>query len=177
MPISDLIALAALLLSTIGLTVSLFTYFRDRPRVRAWAEVIWHHRGEHQDDLVPMLRVRIVNLGRRPIALLNLALWGQGQRWSHFLKEPELPDQQLPHREITRFFDRYALAQNSAIRLPEGDILDLTFWPDDCPTFIFTHHDPMAEAERIYVEDCAGTRYRVKNDTDGLRKLFEAWNP
>lgn len=174
---SDFIPLIALVLSIIGLTVSILGYFRDRPRVRAWAEIVWHGGGKDPDGSVPMLRIRIVNLGRRPIALLNLALRGKGQRWSLFLKEPEFPDQQLTLDEVVKLFDRHSLAQNSAIRLPEGDILDLAFWPDDCPKFVFTHFEPMAEAERMYVEDCAGARYRVRNDTASLRKLFEAWNP
>lgn len=171
------IPLVALLLSIVGLTISILAYHRDRPKVRAWAEIIWHQRGPQPDSSVPMLRIRIVNLGRRPIALLELGLRGKTQLWSTSLKEPEFPDQQLSPGEIGTIFDRHSLAQNSVVRLPEGDILDLVFWPEDCPFFIFTHSGPIVEAERIYVEDCAGARYRVKNDTKSLRQLFDAWSP
>ncbi|MDR0779285.1 MAG: hypothetical protein LBF16_01120 [Pseudomonadales bacterium] len=75
-------------------------------------------------------------------------------------------------------FDRHMLAQNSVVRLAEGETFDIGFWPDQSDSFMFydlDEPDPVIYviANRIYVEDSAGRRYRVKNDARCIDRLFD----
>lgn len=169
---SDIVPIVALVLSVVGLAISILNYHRDRPKIRAWADIIWHAQGKTPDSRTPMLRVRIVNKGRRPIVLLNLVLKADGGTWGLQLKPPEFPNQEHSVSEALSILDRHALAQNSGVRLLEGDVMDIHYWPKDQFKFMHIDSDFAVEAERMYVEDFAGTRYRVRNDRKHLETLL-----
>jgi hypothetical protein len=172
----DAIPSVALALSIIGLVLSVLNYTRDRARVRAWAEIYWYARGATPDSSTPRLLLRVANLGRRPVVLLRLGLFGEGQRWYLNLKEPKMRGEVTVDKTIEAL-DRHTLAQNSAVRLPEGENFDIGFWPSESDKFIFTRADPIVIAQRIYVEDCAGRRYRVKNDVRCIHQLLDGERP
>lgn len=167
----------ALILSVMGLTISLLNYLRDQARPRAWCEVVYHHKGPRPDSVIPSMRIRIANLGRRPAVLLMLELRGNRRTWYRPLKDPDLPSTSNDNfHKVIEALEEHALAQNSALRLLEGDVVDLMFWPDDCPDFILTVDGSCATADKIYVQDCRGRRSRVLGDQKALRVMFEAWS-
>lgn len=168
----------AAVLSVASLGISLLNYLRDRPRIKAWAEIAWHRRGPTPDSEMPCLRIRIANLGRRPILLLNLRMKNANGHWSRTLKKPVATSKDpVSIDEVFGLLEEHVLAQNSAIRLAEGDVLDLPFWPDDTPDFIDSHADEPQTATALYVEDGAGRLHRVRRDIRALTTLFAAWAP
>lgn len=177
---ADFIPTTALVLSVAGLGLSILNYLRDRSKIEVWSDVLYHRKGDTPDSLTPMLRIRVANLGRRPAVILNLVKESGTQRWSQPLKEPNFPeDKSLNIAEVTKLLENHSLAQNSAIRLMEGDVVDFCFWPEDCPRFIATHVDDeeMPHADKLFVEDCAGDLHKVRDSDKNLKTLFGAWNP
>lgn len=125
--------------------------------------------------------LRIANHGRRPAVLLDLVMvegrtrWSR-RRWSTKLTEPKMPGKRVRSiDEAVRAHESHYLAQNSAVRLAEGEVLDLRFWPNDFTRFIQTNFEPIATANRLYVTDFSGRKIRVTGDQSCLEKLYEAW--
>ena len=176
--IEKVLPILAAVLSVASLVISLLNYLRDRPRVKAWAEIGWHRRGPTPESEMPCMRIRIANLGRRPILLLNLRMKNANGHWSRTLKAPMTSSAEpLPVDDAFRLLDQHVLAQNSAVKLAEGDVLDLPFWPDDATDFVDIHSDEPKAAIALYIEDGAGRCHRVKRDTRSLTTLFAARSP
>jgi hypothetical protein len=163
----------AIILSVASLTLSLLSYLRDRPGLRVSSEIFYYRRGPAADSQTPALRIRAANHGRRPAVLTSLVSRAGRLTWWQPLTEPKSP---IPPpqtiSEAIEAADEHFLAQNSAVRLTEGEVLDLLFWPDDAYRFVHLATDPAVTANRLYIEDSAGKTYRVRNDAKNLDVLF-----
>ncbi|MCW7538247.1 hypothetical protein OOT46_10350 [Aquabacterium sp. A7-Y] len=101
-------------------------------------------------------------------------------RWWMALTEPKYPQKDpggnMTVREIVEALNEHRLAQNSAIRLSEGEVVDFEFWPDQGDRFLHFPPDTgeFVDAKKLVVEGI-GRRYRVKNDTRNLPVFFKAW--
>lgn len=173
MDTASLWQLVTFTISVIGLVLSVLNYRRDRSDIKVWSEIQWHQRGKEVDALTPCCCVRIANLGRRPAVLLNLVMQNSSGQWMRALKAPAgVSTILLKVDEALRLLDNHALAQNSAVRLLEGDVLDLVFWTEDAQfTFIDWHQDSASVATSLYIEDVAGKRIRVRNDARCLNEM------
>ena len=166
---SVVISLLAFAVSVSSFAVSLLAYFRDRSKVRTWSEIIWDTSGiKHR---TPFLHVYVVNEGRRPVVMLNLLKRHGASKWWAPIKQPNLSEDIF---EAIKQLKK-SPAQDVAVRLAEGEILEIVFDPDDCPEFIADHEDPPVEATELQIQDVTGKIYPVKNSASGLKTLFEAW--
>jgi hypothetical protein len=175
---SSTLPLLAIVLSVASFVLSVLNYLRDRPSVKVWSQIEYHARGSTPDAQTPALRIRVANLGRRPAVLLNLVSRSGGMCWSQRLTNPNTGKASpLSVEETVRLIDKHSLAQNSAVRLLEGDVLDLVFWPDDCTDFMHWETEPARTAEKLFIEDCTGKRHRVKGDAKNLAVFFQRGDP
>lgn len=176
MTFSEALPVAAISVSLVSLAISFLGFFRDRARLNAWAEIVHVHGGPGPDDFYPVLRIRVANLGRRPIVLVQLGFQGKSGRWF----EPINQDSPTkgPDEPWALFLERIAtleLAQTSAVRLNEADVVDVVLRPEDGSRLILTAIDPIEEARRVFFMDAAGRRYRVRNDAVCIEQLLSAF--
>lgn len=151
------IAMAALVVSLMSLTVSTLGYMRDRPKLKIKARLY-----QSDEDRGPpgYIEVKVVNVGRRPINLVML--WGADRKGagcgSPFdyngpgtkLGEHEYKTFRVTH--IPRGVDEFGAAA-----LIEGDIVDF---------------------ERMSIEDSTGKRYnvpRIGRLLAALRADYKEW--
>lgn len=176
MTVSESLPVAAITISLVSLAISFFGFFRDRAQLNAWAEIIWVQRGPSIEGAYPMLRIRVANLGRRPSVVLKLALHGASGRWFESVDRSSLIKR--ADESMFAFLERIAtpeLAQSTAVRLAEADVLDIAFLPEDGSRLVLTAIDPIEEAEKAFFVDVAGRHYRVRNDTACIRQLLSAF--
>lgn len=171
-----IVSIVALLVSACGFTVAVFAYRRDNSKIRAWSTLVWHAEGPGMH--VPVMRIRVANVGRRPIYILNLVMRAGRSSWSQPLQLPAIEGSVRadPVKYIEEVWRR-SVAHVAALKLIEGEIYELLFRPEDCPDFINTHEDPVIEAQRLLVEDVTGTCYAVTKSEKHLKQLFAAWRP
>lgn len=127
---------------------------------------------------VPVMHVRVANVGRRPIYILNLVMTTGRSRWWQPLQQ--LPIEGSARADPVKLIEeirRRSVAHVAALKLVEGDMYERLFRPEDCPDFINTHEDPVIEAQRLLVEDVTGICYAVKKSEKHLKQLFAAWRP
>jgi hypothetical protein len=154
--LATIVAIIALLFSASSLIVSILGYRRDRSRVQAWVDISWKENGPEPPTLI--LRVKILNAGRRPIALMSLVKTSGKRTWSRTLSEPELKTDSAT--EIFRALERNGLAHIGSVRLSEGEAFELAFTADDYLEFVGTHWEPVVVAQRLYVEDVSARATR-----------------
>ena len=137
---------------------------------------MWHE--ERPGLSVPIMHVRIANVGRRPIFILNLVMRAGRANWSQPLQRPDVEESvRTDPSKYMQEIRRKSVAHVAAIKLIEGEIYELLFRPEDCPDFINTHEDPLIYAQRLLVEDVTGTCYAVMKSEKHLKQLFAAWRP
>jgi hypothetical protein len=140
MSMSDWIALSALLVSILSVFVSVYLYQKDRGRLRAWAILNY---GDPSEGHRPVLEVKAVNIGRRPILLDWLLL-----------------DFESTGRHGTQ------LADSLPLKLDEGETIEKTLRPTDPCLF----NDANDYAKDIHVGDTLGRAYPVKHARKLLRE-------
>jgi hypothetical protein len=170
----NFLQIATLVIALIALVLSVLNYYKDRSNIQAWAGIIWHQRGSDLVSETPRLRLRIVNLGRRPANLTHLVMKNSAGQWMKPLTDPSSESMTpLEFDEAIRVLERHSLIQNSALKLSEGDAQDVNFWPEDAQhVFMDWHHDSVSTATSLYVEDVSGKKYRVKNDVKCLKEIL-----
>jgi hypothetical protein len=124
------------------------------------------------------MTIRIANLGRRPVVILWIELRSEGRRkWYLPVTEPDFADVNNENIvEVLEVLEKHTLAQNSALRLLEGDVVDLIYWPKDCTRFMYSADDSYTYATKVYVKDCTGKLSRVRDDAKSLSVIFNAWS-
>jgi hypothetical protein len=171
--VTIIVAVVALLLSASSLAVSILTYRRDRSKVRAWSMIVWRENGP--EPSTPVMQVRIMNVGRRPIALMHLVKKAGRDTWSRTLMRPQLNAKDA--FEAIRELERTSLAHIAAIKLAEGEVFEIAFRPEDCDEFIAVHLERPAYANTLLIEDVVGSRYPVQNSAEHLKEMIAAWKP
>ncbi len=125
------------------------------------------------DSEVPTLLVRVTNIGRRPIQVLNLVKRGKTQTWSSPLRLPDMTVRGIdPISQLEEIHEKM-LAHNIAIKLNEGETLDLSFTLEDRSRFFWVQDDPPTEAQELFIEDVAGNRHPIKGSKQNLRVLLD----
>lgn len=134
---------------------------------------MWENQGA--ESPTPAMFVRITNVGRRPVMILNLVKCAGKEKWWRALQAPQV-EGELTNERFQEFQSKL-LAHHAAVKLAEGETLELVFRPNDndCAEFIFTHGEEPAEAQELYVEDVSGNAYVIKGSQEGLSTLLKAW--
>lgn len=171
--LATFISLLAFAVSTASLTISLLGYLRDRSKVRVWSTVSWQSNGPDPDT--PLMHVRIANIGRRPVVILNLVKWAKGAKWWRPINSPTLDSPIITTLEQLDEYKRKSLAHLLATKLAEGEVLEMEFRPDDCHEFLALHEDPPLEATSLQIEDVAGRVYPVKGSEEHIQIMLNAW--
>lgn len=161
----------AFALSLVSITLSIASFTRDRAKLIARSEVRWSAEGPDGDFTHPTMIVRLVNLGRRPIVLVDFEAKSNTRSWTWrisdsdgFEQKADLP---LEHRH---------LAQHAAVRLAEGEVAEVIFQRSDATAFIWHHEEPVEYATRLFVVGCSGHRYQVKGSDKTLKTLLDSWD-
>jgi hypothetical protein len=172
--VTAIVAVVALVLSAASFTLSVLTYRRDRSKVRAWSMIEWRNTGP--ETMTPTLRIRILNAGRRPIALMSLVMKSGTHLWFRTLMDPRIPMNDVV--EAMRELERSQLAHVAVIKLAEGEVFEIAFQVEDCDEFLATHLDgnEYEVAETLLVEDAMGSRYPVRDSEKHLEEMMAAWN-
>jgi hypothetical protein len=170
---SVILPIFALLLSAFSFAVSILTYRRDRSKVHAWSKIEWRENGP--EPSTPVMRVRIMNVGRRPIALMHLVKKAGRNIWSRTLMRPQLDAKD--GFEVVRELERTSLAHIAAIKLAEGEVFEIAFRPEDCEEFVATHLENPAYADTLLIEDVMVNRYPVQGAAEHLKKMMGHWKP
>ena len=168
------ISLLAFAVSVASLTISLLAYLRDRSKLHVWSTIGWQFNGP--EPQTPVMRIRIANIGRRPVLVLNLIKKAGKAKWWRSIQQPDLGGKVISTVEQIRELKEKWLAHHVAVKLGEGEILELSFQPEDCHEFIGTHEDPPVQATSLQVEDVSGRLYSVRDSTKNLAVLMQAWN-
>src|SRR5262245_5425474 len=138
--VSIFVSLVALLISMCSLGVAVLSYRRDRSKLRAWSR-IEHHEYRPEDPLA--MRVRILNVGRRPIALMYLVKKAGPHTWSRALIRPETGEVlEVDVDQAVRQIELNALAHRGSLTLAEWQAHDILIRRDDLDEFVCTHVDP-----------------------------------
>lgn len=91
---SSSIAWYAAIVSTVGIMISFFNYFRDRSKIKIkYKTDVQLINVEHYDEDKKYLDISVINLGRRPIKLGNVALKMLGKRGYTLLSDSLLNSQ------------------------------------------------------------------------------------
>lgn len=140
MTTSDWIAISALLVSIFSVLTSIYLYQKDRGRLRAWAILNY---GDPSERCPPVLEVRAVNIGRRPILLnwLLLDFRGTGRHGTQ-------------------------LADSIPLKLDEGEPFEKTLRPTDPCLF----DDANDYAINMHIGDTLGRVYCVRGARKLLRE-------
>jgi len=167
------ISTLALLVAAASFAVALLNYLRDRSKLQASSTIMWENQAGPSPT--PAMFIRITNLGRRPVMILNLVKHAGKEKWWRTLQTPQL-DGELTQERLQEFQSKL-LAHRVAVKLAEGETLELVFRPtdEDCAEFIFTHGAEALQAEELYVEDVSGKTYAVAGSQKGLATLLRAW--
>jgi hypothetical protein len=168
------ISLLAFAVSIASLTVSLFSYLRDRSKLRVWSNIVWQFNGSEPET--PVMHVFIANTGRRPVVILNFVKRAGRRKWWRTIQRPMLDVDVINSIEQIQELKKKSLAQHAAIKLGEGEIFELTFHSDNLQEFIATHDDDPIEATNIQIEDVTGKLYSVKDAKKNLVSLYKACN-
>lgn len=169
------IALMAFAVSVASLAISLFGYLRDRSKLRAWSTLVWQHNGPEPET--PLMHIRIANIGRRSVLVLNLVKRAGKSRWWRPIQQPDFEGEVICMVEKIQELKKKSLAHHVAVKLGEGEILELVFSPENCSEFIATYEDPPVVATHLEIEDVSGRVYSVKDSEKNLVALLKAWNP
>ncbi len=169
------ISLLAFAVSVASLTISFFAYLRDRSKLRVWSTIGWQFN--NPELRTPVMHIRIANIGRRPILVLNLVKCAGTSKWWRSIQQPELDGTVINTIEQSQEIRKKWLAHRVAVKLGEGEILELSFHPEDGDEFIGTHEDSPIQATRLEIEDVSGRRYPVKDSEKNIPILLEAWCP
>ena len=168
--ITTLSALVALLLSAASLSVSILNYRRDRVKVRAWSRLIW---ADHAGQGGPLLRIRIINEGRRAIALVSLVRKAKHNVWW----QPLLPirletsDAFKAQKEL----ERLQLAPVTTVKLCEGEAFEMFFQAGDSNEFFAIHQELFIYAQTLLIEDLSANRYPVRGSRESIAEAIREW--
>lgn len=162
---------AAFALSLVSITLSIASFARDRAKLIARTEVRWSAEGPDGEFTHPTMIVRLVNLGRRPIVLVDFEAKSNTRSWTWRISGSGGFEQEagLSH-------EHRHLAQHAAIRLAEGDVAEVIFARSDATSFIWHHEEPVEYATRLFVVGCSGHRYEVKGSGKALKTLLNSWD-
>lgn len=140
-----------------------------------WSMIGWLANGP--EPQTPVMHIRIANVGRRPVLVLNLVKRAGKTKWWRSIQQPNLGGEVISTVEQIQELKEKWLAHHVAVKLGEGEILELSFQPEDCHEFIGTHEDPPVQATSLQIEDVSGRLYSVRDSTKNLAVLIKAWNP
>lgn len=169
------ISLLAFAVSVASLTISLFAYLRDRSKLRVWSTIGWQFNGP--EPQTPVMHIRIANVGRRAVLVLNLVKSAGKSKWWRSIQQPDFGRKVISTAEQIQELKEKWLAHHVAVKLGEGEILELSFQPEDCHEFIGTHKAPPIWATSLQIEDVSGRLYSVRDSAKNLAILVQAWNP
>ena len=82
------VSLMAFAVSVASLAISLFGYSRDRSKLRAWSTIVWQSNGP--EPQTPIMHIRVANIGRRPVMVLNLVKRSGRSKWWRGIQQPGL---------------------------------------------------------------------------------------
>jgi hypothetical protein len=173
--LSVIFSTIALFISACSFAVAVFSYRRDRARVRAWSTIVWIEAAPGVK--IPNMYLRIANVGRRPVLMLNLVKRSGRTTWRQTLTDPvehEPDGSPFLHPDELQ---RRSVAHRAALRLGEGEVFELIFRPEDCPSLVLTNEGSFAKASQLFVEEVAGTLHCVRDAGRNLPQLFAAWKP
>lgn len=168
------VSILALVVSVSSLILAALAYRRDRSNVRAWSNIVWQQMGPEPNETSPMMHVRIVNLGRRPVLVLDLVMKNGRLTWRRSLKEPDFGKKVIGVSDVVEMFHNKSAAHEVAVKLNEGEAFELVFREEDKYDFILTSVDPIVFAEQLFIEDVSGARSPVESSKGHLRVMRSA---
>lgn len=169
------IAIISLLVAAASLSVTFLNFLRDRGKVKCWSEIWWLQNAPDQEE--PILRVGVVNCGRRPVVVKGFVIQGGGGKWYQSMSEPTFKNE--PEDSPQFVFDklrRHTLAQSASVRLSEAEPFEREFRVDDwVSNFVSLQQDDVFEAEVMTIAGVDGRHYEIKDIGKNLATLQKAW--
>jgi hypothetical protein len=147
MEISFYLSILAILISCISLIWSIYVGYRDRGNIKATSEISYIEitsYSEKPSKIIPNLKIKAVNCGRRPVILSMLGSIYSDGSWGGSYIEKEVG--RLAENEK---YEKTFSTGDSDIMSPDGEEV-VDFW----------------------FEDTLGRRYKVKNAKENLKKLW-----
>lgn len=169
MDVSLWLSIVASILSAGSFGFTAYSILRDRGRVLAVSEIFQDNSRSLKPG--PSMLIRVVNSGRRPVSLARLVRKCSQGEWSSFLTTPPLKtDDKGVLIEVPRTEE--FVAQNTAVRLLEGDVFELIIHHDDFSELYGFFDEEIRTATDLYFEDVLGRRYRVRKAAKNLKILY-----
>ncbi|EIU1411949.1 hypothetical protein FA362_25950 [Pseudomonas aeruginosa] len=166
--ISLIVSFSAAIISGLSLAVSIYSTHQDRARIHTRSEIFYDAtRGL---EPAPSMRVIIVNAGRRPIIMTRFVIISEQGNWFTPLRELGAHELQEVVTEARLLIEKF-VAQNTSIRLSEGDIFELIIHHDDDRILYSFFEDSQREAKDIQIEDVLGRRYWIKDAKKNISNL------
>lgn len=145
MSISIGLSIAALLVSLVSVSFSIYFNAREKARLKVVSRV---YRGDDRE--APSIAITAINVGRRP---LILRMWGgtdDQKKWAGtFLGEGK-----------------------QGLRLDEHERFDLAL--GNCDLGLF-HEDAVIEFTHLWFEDNLGRRYQIKGSRKHIKEFWSFW--
>ncbi|WP_313054317.1 hypothetical protein [Pseudomonas lopnurensis] len=166
--ISLILSIFAAIVSGLSLAISFYNVRRDRAQVLARSEIFYDESRGLEPG--PSMRVRIVNSGRRPIIMTQFVIVSEQGNWFSPLRglgSRELQEIITEGRPLMEIF----VAQNTSIRMSEGDIFEMVIHHDDNRILYNFFEDEEREARDLQIEDVLGRRYRIQDAKKNIAKL------
>jgi len=163
-----IVSIFAAIISGLSLVISFYSVRRDRAQVHARSEVFYDKTRTLEPE--PRMRVRIINAGRRPIIITQFVIISDQGNWFTSLRVLEGSELQEAIIEGRPLIEKF-VAQNTSIRLSEGEVFEIIIHHDDDRILYDFFEDDQREAQDLQVEDVLGRRYRVKDAKKSFSKL------
>lgn len=158
----------ALVFSSVSLAISIYNFWKDRARLRAWSEIKFHGFSPDQEGL-PFVYLKMLNQGRRPVVVSKWVLVGAGCESACVIVDPpslegevtNINDLDDPHDFFASSFSTNATSK----KLNEAEFFEkfIVVSGQIEDVFLETLQGDYVYPDAILVEDVAGKRYPVKN--------------
>jgi hypothetical protein len=163
----------ALVVAVGSFVVSILNYRRDSGKVLAWSTILHERSGSTPESTTLVMRIRILNKGRRPVSILNLVMVADDVRWFTSFKRPDFGKKEISAEEYFQEIYQRSAAHLLAIRLNEGEAFEVTYRPEDEYEFLHVREDDALLAKELLVEDLSGKIYPVRDSAKHLAQIFE----
>ena len=171
-----LISIIAVSISAISAAFTIFNIYRDRARVISWSEVVYD-MSQDPDDPPPVLYIKIVNTGRRPIILTSVKKVAKNSTWGTPLRYPDYKQLDITVSDAIKDPETRRSVfsiKNTSVVLKESEYFEVSYGIDD-----FQHevrnifNDEFHEADNMYIENIVGSKIKIKDIKKNIQAMYE----
>jgi hypothetical protein len=171
-----LISIIAVFISAISAAVTIFNIYRDRAKVISWSEIVYD-MSQDPDDPPPVLYIKIVNTGLRPIILISIKKIAKNSSWGNALRYPDYDQLNVNASDAIRDPETRRSVfsiKNTSVVLKESEYFEVSYGIDDFQHEVRSFfNDELHEATSMQIEDVLGTKIKIKDIKKNIEAMYQ----